>query len=53
MEKKVGEETTTASAGPLRRPPSSTLEIMKLRWPIVLRSTPSFGVAYSQVRTTR
>ena len=53
MEKKVGEETTTASAGPHRRPPSSTLRAMKLRWPMVLRSTPSFGVAYSQVRTTR
>ena len=53
MEKKVGEETTTTSAGPLARPPSSTLLTMKLRWPMVLRATPSFGVAYSQVRTTR
>ena len=53
MAKKVGEETTTTSAGPLARPPSSTLVIMKLRWPMVLRAIPSFGVAYSQVRSTR
>ena len=53
MEKKVGEETTTTSAGPLAAPPSSTLLAMKLRWPRVLRATPSFGVAYSQVRITR
>ena len=53
MAKKVGEETTTTSAGPLARPPSSTLVIMKLRWPMVLRAIPSFGVAYSQVRITR
>ena len=31
MEKNVGEETTTVSAGPQLRPPSSTLLIMKLR----------------------
>ena len=53
MAKKVGEETTTTSAGPLARPPSTTLVIMKLRWPMVLRAVPSFGVAYSQVRITR
>ena len=53
MAKNVGEETTTTSAGPLGRQPSSTAETMKLRWPMVLRATPSFGVAYSQVRTTR
>ena len=53
MEKNVGEETTTTSAGPLASPPSSTLLTMKLRWPRVLRTIPSFGVAYSQVRRTR
>ena len=53
MEKKVGEETTTTSAGPLARQPRSTLLAMKLRWPSVLRAIPSFGVAYSQVRITR
>ena len=53
MEKNVGEETTTTSAGPATRQPSSTLLAMKLRWPRVLRAMPSFGVAYSQVRMTR
>ena len=53
IEKKVGEETTTTLAGPLAHPPSSTLLTMKLRWLRVLRATPSFGVAYSQVRSTR
>ena len=38
---------------PLARQPSSTLVTMKLRWQMVLRSIPSFGVAYSQVRSTR
>ena len=45
MEKKVGEETTTTSAGPLAAAPSSTLLAMKLRWPRVFRAIPSFGVA--------
>ena len=49
----MGEETTTTSAGPLARAPSSTALTMKLRWPRVLRAIPSFGVAYSQVRSTR
>ena len=53
MEKKVGEETTTTSARPLAVAPSSTLLTMKLRWPRVLRTIPSLGVAYSQVRSTR
>jgi hypothetical protein len=53
IEKNVGEETTTTSACPLARQPSSTLLIMKLRCPRVLRATPSFGVAYTQVRTMR
>ncbi len=53
MEKNVGEETSTTSAGPAARQPSSTLLTMKLRWPRVLRTMPSFGVAYSQVRMTR
>ena len=53
MEKNVGDDTTTTSARPLGRAPSSTQVAMKLRWPRVLRATPSFGVAYSQVRSTR
>ncbi len=53
MEKKVGEDTRTTSAGPLARQPSSTLLTMKLRCPRVLRAIPSLGVAYSQVRMTR
>ena len=52
MEKNVGEDTTTASAGPLARQPSSTLDTMKLRCDRVLRAMPSLGVAYSQVRST-
>ena len=38
---------------PVTAAPSSTLLTMKLRWPRVLRTMPSFGVAYSQVRSTR
>jgi hypothetical protein len=45
MEKNVGEETTTVSAGPQARAPMSTLLAMKLRWPRVLRAIPSLGVA--------
>ncbi len=45
IEKKVGDETTTTSAGPTRRPPSRGPETMKLRWPSVLRTMPSLGVA--------
>ena len=52
-EKNVGDDTTTVSARPHARPPSSTLLTMKLRWERVLRATPSLGVAYNQVRTTR
>ena len=37
--------TSPMAAGPLARQPSSTLETMKLRWPMVLRAIPSFGVA--------
>ena len=40
-EKNVGEETSTTSAGPAARQPSSTLLAMKLRWLRLLRITPS------------
>jgi len=44
-EKKVGEETTTTSAGPDRRAPRRTLDTMKVRWPMLFFTTPSLGVA--------
>ena len=53
IEQKVGAETTTASAGPLARPPTSTLLAIKPSWPSAARAIPSSGRACRQVRITR
>ncbi len=53
IEKNVGDDTTTTSAGPVRRRPRSTLVNMIERCPRDFFREPSFGVAYNHVRTTR